>query len=77
MRMQAKTKRSFQNLGAHPLDYRSFDNTNAAEDRPLRTALLKRLHLYGGSRLALLFERSQWCFGDDIVDLADLEEIER
>ena len=57
--------------GSEPLDYRSFDN-------PWKKSRKRSIPLCwkNKSKLAKLFERNLWFYGEDLVDLADMEELE-
>lgn len=59
--------------GESPLDYRAF----VEPDRePKPTDSFKILKWKTGSRLASMFEKGQRFFGDELVELADLEDMD-
>ncbi len=70
-------QQSFTLNGKKPLNYRDFIETQPEMGSQMRRRFLLRIHMKGGSRLSLLFESGQWCFGDKIVDLAGLEDLEQ
>ena len=57
--------------GSKPLDYRSFVV-------PWKKSRDRSIPLYwkNRSKLAELFEKNLWFYGEDLVDLADMEELE-
>ncbi len=63
--------------GENPLDYRAFAEMNLETEKKTRLTLARLLSTKTGRRLALLFEKDQWCFGEKIVELAMLEDIEQ
>ncbi len=70
-------QKNFSFNGNRPLNYRDFMGTPPGIDSHTRRRFLLRLHMKGGSRLAMLFESGQWCFSEEIVDLAGLEDLEK
>lgn len=57
--------------GQSPLDYRLFETR-----KPKTDYHVLELHWNVGEHLAFLFRTKQWCFGEHIVELAELEDLE-
>jgi len=61
----------FINKGGEPLDYRAFISPKLTKTDSFRTLKWKTR-----SRLVALFEKEQWFFGNEIVELAGLEDFD-
>ncbi len=61
----------FFNNGHEPLDYKSFITPQLKT-----TGSFKVLRWKTRSRLVAMFEKEQWAFGKEIVELAGLEDFE-